>query len=556
MKEGNVPERGKGALELIEEAVHLLRRSSARSLASYYIGSLPFVLALLYFWADMSRSPFAEQHLAGAGLGLAALFVWMKVWQAVFAGELLDALAGSFRSRGWRHWARVLVTQATVQPSGLFVLPLASVPVLPFAWADAFYQNVTVFGAEDSGSTRALCRRAARQARAWPKQNHAALCVLMGFGLFVYLNWATVILLLPLVLKTLLGIQTAASRGPETMLNTTFLAVTAGLTYLSVDPLVKALYALRCFYGEARESGADLKAELREFSRTPVLIALLLLLLPVCAQAQAQAQEPTRSAAETRPVAQQNGLAPKELDRALSEVLREPKYTWRSPRPKLAPADRDQRGILGRFLESVGEAIQGWAKSFGNWLERVLRKFFGSPQPLPQSSSGFAWMTRLHVLMYVLAAAALIGLGWLIRTVLRNRRPRTATLAAEPVQPAVDLAEDDIAADQLPEDGWTRLALQFLQRGEFRLAIRADYLASLAHLAEKNLVTIARFKSNRDYERELGRRAHAWPDLVARFSENVRTFDRVWYGMHAVDDQLVSVFAANVDGMRTGASEP
>ena len=53
------------ALELIEEAVHLLRRAPGPVLAIYYFGSLPFVLALLYFWADMSRSPLAYQHLAG-----------------------------------------------------------------------------------------------------------------------------------------------------------------------------------------------------------------------------------------------------------------------------------------------------------------------------------------------------------------------------------------------------------------------------------------------------------------------------------------------------------
>ena len=39
----------KGTLELIEEAVHLLRLSPARTLAVYCIGTLPFVAALLYF---------------------------------------------------------------------------------------------------------------------------------------------------------------------------------------------------------------------------------------------------------------------------------------------------------------------------------------------------------------------------------------------------------------------------------------------------------------------------------------------------------------------------
>src|ERR1035438_10806097 len=45
----------KSAIELYEEAVYLLRSAPASALAAYYTGSLPFVLAFLFFWADMSQ---------------------------------------------------------------------------------------------------------------------------------------------------------------------------------------------------------------------------------------------------------------------------------------------------------------------------------------------------------------------------------------------------------------------------------------------------------------------------------------------------------------------
>src|SRR5204862_2137983 len=60
----------KSAFELIEEAVHLLRQSPSGVLATYYLGALPFVLALLFFWADMSRDAFAPRMLVGGALGL------------------------------------------------------------------------------------------------------------------------------------------------------------------------------------------------------------------------------------------------------------------------------------------------------------------------------------------------------------------------------------------------------------------------------------------------------------------------------------------------------
>ena len=45
----------KSALRIIEETVHLLRTGPGLLLSVYYLGSVPFVLGLLYFWADIDR---------------------------------------------------------------------------------------------------------------------------------------------------------------------------------------------------------------------------------------------------------------------------------------------------------------------------------------------------------------------------------------------------------------------------------------------------------------------------------------------------------------------
>jgi hypothetical protein len=124
-------------------------------------------------------------------------------------------------------------------------------------------------------------------------------------------------------------------------------------------------------------------------------------------------------------------------------------------------------------------------------------------------------------------------------------------LEATPLQPAPDLTDENVGADQLPEDGWTRLARELLERGEFRLALRAFYLASLAHLAGRNLITLARFKSNREYQNELQRRSHALAELLPPFTENLGSFERIWYGTHPASLESVTHFAANVERMKT-----
>ena len=80
--------------------------------------------------------------------------------------------------------------------------------------------------------------------------------------------------------------------------------------------------------------------------------------------------------------------------------------------------------------------------------------------------------------------------------------------------------------------------------------MRAFYFSSPAHLSARSLVTIARGKSNRDYERELLRRSHALPDLSQSFSANVTIFDRVWYGLHDINAELLQQFRENVERIR------
>jgi hypothetical protein len=187
----------------------------------------------------------------------------MKCWQSVFASGLKTRVSGQ-EGPAWtpRRIGLLTLTQSALQPSALFVAPLAFVILIPFAWVFNFYQNATVLGAESAG-VRATCRAASRQSSVRPGQSHLLLGLLCVFGFFVWLNVATTMAFLPNLLKTLFGIDTAFTQaGWKSVLNTTYLACSFALTYLCIDPLVKAVYVLRCFYGESIQTGADLKSEL------------------------------------------------------------------------------------------------------------------------------------------------------------------------------------------------------------------------------------------------------------------------------------------------------
>jgi Domain of unknown function (DUF4129) len=264
---------------------------------------------------------------------------------------------------------------------------------------------------------------------------------------------------------------------------------------------------------------------------TATLILLCLLVFVSPATAQSEQSAPAVSA--------------QDLDKQIDEVIHESTYTWRMPRA-LATKENERKGVVSKFLDNVGDMLRRTLRSVFEWIDNVLRDWLGSGDNNSANLPGFNWMTSSG-LLYTLLALVVVLVGVFLFYARRRRSTPILAMNAEAIAYTPDVADENIGADQLPEDGWISLAQSLLERGEFRLAIRAFYLSTLAHLADHNLISIAKFKSNRDYENELRRRAHSLPELVPVFEANVSTFERIWYGMHEVNLELIHQFAANVE---------
>ena len=547
---------GRSALDLVEEAVHLLRTTPAHVLLAYYVGAIPFALGLLFFWADMSCGAFAQRRCPASALGMVILFLWLKCWQTVFVSALRAQLAAVPETR-WdvSRVLRMIFVQGIVQPSRLFVLPLALIATIPFAWVLAFYENVTAFGDGEDATVRAVMRRATAQARLWPMQNHTVLMLLVLVAGVLWINALIAVFTAPQLLKMLLGIETAFSRaGVWVVANTTFLAVTFALAWLALDPLVKAIYALRCFYGEARRDGADLLAELSVVRARNHSAAVAVLILALLAPLSTRAADPADSA----PVKVQAPatVPPGQLDDAVKKTLEQDKYAWRLPREKIADDDTPTKAWLRAFFEGIGHTLSGWAHSVFNGLRSVVRWIDRHlmPQPKPVEAGGarhFDWVVLFRWMAYLLLFFAAAVLMVLIVRLWRQGRRRPRAAAAEVVSARPDLNDENVTAAQLPEDEWLKLAGELLNQGDLRLALRAFYLATLAHLAAREIVSIARFKSNHDYENEVNRRARGSPDLRAAFSANVSSFDRAWYGLYEVTADALAQFRSNFERIRS-----
>lgn len=551
---------GKPATELIEEAMHLLRRCPAPVLLLYCLGALPFAMGLLFFWSDMSHSGFAWQHESSAALGMVGLFIWLKFWQAIF----VTRLRAHFTSRPDAPWnfhrlARLLVVQSALQPTGLFLLPVAAVLTLPFVWVYSYYQNLTVLAEEPAGNPRAAVGRSFALTKIWGVQNHTLVGILSVLVFFVALNWISALVVIPQLLKSFLGIETAFSRGSAAYLNTTFFAVIGTLTWLTVDPLVKAAYMLRCFYAGSIESGEDLRAELSQLGNGWKNAAMLVLGCCVMFSGIHNSGAADKGKANA-PIA--TTIPTRDLEKAIADVISQQEYTWRIPREDVPKRDELEKDHSKSFLETYMDAVGEWLKTAGKsmvqgidrfirWIDSMLGWRWRGPKP-DNSQIVTDWFSPLRVLLMILIAALAAVLAvFIYRAWKRRQTRRPAPILATAVPRVPDLHDENVSANDLPEDEWIRLACDLISQGELRLALRAYYLASLAHLATRNLITIAKFKSNRDYVLELSRRAHSLPTVVDGFQGNVLIFDRIWYGLHDVNREMVTEFARKAESFKT-----
>ena len=134
----------RGAVDIIEEAVHLLRSAPAQFYVPYLTGVIPFCLGLLWFTAEMTWSAFASERLVEESLILALLYIWKQIWEAVFCAKIHERVTGA--SDEWtkvRVW-RLVTVQAAIQPLAWFLLPLTAVLAIPFATAVAYFRNLSL----------------------------------------------------------------------------------------------------------------------------------------------------------------------------------------------------------------------------------------------------------------------------------------------------------------------------------------------------------------------------------------------------------------------------
>jgi hypothetical protein len=240
------------------------------------------------------------------------------------------------------------------------------------------------------------------------------------------------------------------------------------------------------------------------------------------------------------------------LNRQIERVLENPEFNWRE---SSSPAQGShQKSLIDQLISWTRETFL----SIGNALNRLwksllkvfdFKNFFAKPPTSDaQLPSGI-----FNAATYLLWAAFA---GILILFAIRLRK-LSATVRPKPVVPPAmpDLTDEQIAANQLPDDEWSALARQKIAAGEFRQALRALFLAILALLASHRFIAVERWKSNSDYETELRRKAKNRSDLLALFAQSRLGFERCWYGADSITSEDLESYHGIYERIKHAATD-
>jgi hypothetical protein len=524
------------ALSLLEEAVHLLRAAGFVSLVRHWSGSVPLAVAFLVCWDSVAGGGATDVQCAAGSLVLALLLVWMHCRRAAFAGRLMRQLSGA-PPAPWtfaRVW-RCPALQAALAATKPLALPIGLLVLFPFARIVAFYRSAAALGDRPDMDPRQIVPYARRVANLDFGETWKLVPLLLLLLLAVFANITLTLAALPQLVRILTGYESAFSRsGQYFFQNPLFFVVVLLLTWLAFDPFVQAVYCVRCFHGESRETGEDIRAGLRLLRSAIPTAALLLTAAVFCARAA-------------------DAVSAVDLQQSVRQTVQAPSYAWRIPPPaaKAAGATPWIVTITDRMVNGLKNGL----KELGKLIMKVLEWIFDRLGVQPNPQGGALPSAGLHWSLYVLMAIILAVLAWAIyrRRMFQRRRAQPAGAEAVPV---VRLDEEGLSADRLPEEAWLELAAQCLREEKLRLALRAFFLANLAWLGRLEFLSLDPGKTNREFELELRRRARAFPEARELFSANVAGFERAWYGQHDVSRRQVDELRERSDAMKRTLTPP
>lgn len=597
-KERQAPLRPRGILALFDSTLHLISTTPAL-VGLAFAGIGPVAILSLWLWYGATEQVFTELEGQLIALACAGATLWRYIPAGAVSRLVVSGLSG--RPVSWQEAFRCALGRApSLMAAGAIILwvmfvsiPLLFVPLL--AWSGAFLAIPLVMERESTpGGVIGASRRILRE-RSVVAGLATALWMLAVLAVALNL-WVGVLYGLMLA-RSLFDVEVGFLARLLSPANPLFLPSVGALSLVLLEPVRQTSVALLYVDAKVRREALDLQSGLdRALERKPPSgrsIARVATLLLACGlgagiaradegrdrlgQAVVEAlslgvEIDHRSFLDTLdaldasqdaalvPLAEriEADLASGDTERArmrLAHALAEMNLAVQSApetvdprevalavlaRPEFQRVERvrmervrdggepeaDERGLVQRFLD---------------WLDELLREFFGRDRVQSRSEYGgigqsigwILWVVLLTFIIVIVAIALIRVLGGerADRKASQEARPGGSSQLAGPVDPGV------IDALAFAPDAWLAQADALAREGKFREALRAAYLALLSALHRGRAIDYVATQTNWDHVR--GFRGPA--DAKEGFQDLTRRFEFAWYGLRPVDSAAYQI---------------
>ncbi len=209
-------------------------------------------------------------------------------------------------------------------------------------------------------------------------------------------------------------------------------------------------------------------------------------------------------------------LSKADASRKLAEILQRPEYGYEVKKENAVIR------LLKRFLE---------------WLRNLF------PQPKEFTPGGAAWVTKIAQVVVILLALGVLAyvVKLFLPRLLRNGRPKKKTKQKARIVLGEKLDPEQSATDLLAD------AEALARRGELRAAIRKAYIALLVELGDRKIISLAQYKTNRDYLRAVREVQPLYGDV----KQLTESFEQHWYGLvHPTETDWMTFRSAYKQALR------
>ena len=189
----------------------------------------------------------------------------------------------------------------------------------------------------------------------------------------------------------------------------------------------------------------------------------------------------------------------------------------------------EHKGAAKQKLESILARPEYASASKGpNAITKLLRDLIRWIESLmPEQSAVSPGRAQLisRIIMIVIVGVAVLMIAYVLWLLFKRFNRPVQAKKRKKREPRIVLGErlqpEQTATDLLAE------AEALARNGDLRAAIRKGYIALLVELGDRNLISLAQYKTNRDYLRSVTN----VPQLHSPLKRLTESFERHWYGV-------------------------